>query len=496
MKTYLKILVLLISIQSLSAQTEIEIRTLSSGEILEYGETYIFKINDINLNIYKVESTINQESFNIQVPSVFKGIKLPSYLNIELPEAAEKIDDIDKNGGVNTLKDPTLDDHVVNINGYLKIINESNNEIVKTAVVDNEITNLLNSCDQTYSQIEKALIAFVKNTSLSTSGSTSQQVSDIESHLNTAIANAIDAEKNLLKEAQRQKVYINSLIESNAAIIFKWEVDLLPETDSNYKKAFKIYKIAFRNNAEYAKGLKKLEEVIAAAKAVTTEIKKFRDENKVQLLVDKYNMINVSNFTYRSKPIKVESDEVKLEFIITSEKRLPCDKLLPEIKKYTLKVKGKTKIDFSTGAFFNSGNDDFLGRDLYYSSISETESVIRAKDGGSRGLLSIGGLMHIYKRSDKNMHLALSPGVSVSSGFDQVNFHLGGSVLFGNKNRLVITGGITLRETKILDRNFELDTAYAKTDLPETPPVISVFPKAGLFFSLTYNFSKFESASE
>ena len=91
------------------------------------------------------------------------------------------------------------------------------------------------------------------------------------------------------------------------------------------------------------------------------------------------------------------------------------------------------------------------------------------------------------------MHLAFSPGLSTSAGFDQLNFHLGVSLIFGNKNRLLVTGGLTLRETKILDRNFDLDTAYETSALPESPPTISVFPKAGYFISLTYNFSKFKS---
>ena len=100
--------------------------------------------------------------------------------------------------------------------------------------------------------------------------------------------------------------------------------------------------------------------------------------------------------------------------------------------------------------------------------------------------------MHIYKRTTKKVNWAISPGLSASTDFDQLNFHLGGSAIFGHKNRIVITAGVTLRESKILDKSFKLDTEYNTADLPEAPPAIKVFPRFGYFLSLTYNFSKFK----
>lgn len=136
------------------------------------------------------------------------------------------------------------------------------------------------------------------------------------------------------------------------------------------------------------------------------------------------------------------------------------------------------------------GNDDFIGRDVYYKPIDSATTMIKSKDGGKRLLLGIGALMHIYWRSESKVNWAISPGLSTSSAFDGLNFHLGGSVLFGGKDRLAITAGIVCREAKILDKEYELDKTYEKAKLPEAVPTIKVFPKFGGFFALTYNWSK------
>ena len=222
-------------------------------------------------------------------------------------------------------------------------------------------------------------------------------------------------------------------------------------------------------------------------------MKKIKDENKIQNLIDNYNKINASNFTFITDPVKVEADEVTFDIKISSEGLLPCN--IPNkksiLEKY--KTKGGWKFDFSTGVFFNFGDEDFLGREIQYKPVDTANVTIESKDGSNRALLSIGALMHIYKRKCGKVQIAFSPGLSTTTGFDELNFHLGLSAIFGRKNRIVFTGGLTFREAKILDTNYEYDTIYKKDELPESPPTIKVFPRTGGFVSLTYNFSKFKS---
>jgi hypothetical protein len=202
-------------------------------------------------------------------------------------------------------------------------------------------------------------------------------------------------------------------------------------------------------------------------------------------------MINCSNFTFTSGPIKIKSDEVKIDIRITSNKQLPCNIPTTVGISETYRTEGGWKVDFSTGVFFSGGNPDFLGRELQYKSVDDSTVIIESRDGGKRLLLSIGALMHIYHRSGGCVNWAISVGLSTSTAFDGLNYLLGGSILLGDENRIVITGGAMLKESKILDKNYKYDTRYLKKDIPGSPPAIKVFPQIGWFVSLTYNFSTF-----
>lgn len=108
-------------------------------------------------------------------------------------------------------------------------------------------------------------------------------------------------------------------------------------------------------------------------------------------------------------------------------------------------------------------------------------------------MLSFGALIHMYWRSSLPLNFAISPGLSTTTNFDGLNFHLGGSVLIGRDERLALTLGLTLREVKILDKNYTIGNQYISSKLPEMPPTVKMFPKAGWFFSLTYNLSSIGS---
>jgi hypothetical protein len=240
-------------------------------------------------------------------------------------------------------------------------------------------------------------------------------------------------------------------------------------------------------NSTYKDSLKT---VVTKAKESVAEMKKFKDENKIQDLINNYNMINYSNFTFTSEPVQIKADEVKFDIKINSNKQLPCNIPSKTNISETYKTIGGWKLDFSSGIFFNGGNEDFIGRELQYIPLDNSTVTIQTKDGGKRLLLSLGALMHIYYRREGSVNWAVSPGLSTTTAFDGIIFHLGGSAIFGWQNRIVLTAGISLREAKVLDRNYHFDQHYATTDLPENPPTIKVFPKSGYFVSLTYNWSK------
>lgn len=49
---------------------------------VHHDSTYVMKIENINLSLYKIDDTSGQQNFNTEMPDIFKGIKLPGYLNL------------------------------------------------------------------------------------------------------------------------------------------------------------------------------------------------------------------------------------------------------------------------------------------------------------------------------------------------------------------------------------------------------------------------------
>lgn len=319
----------------------------------------------------------------------------------------------------------------------------------------------------------------------------SLQANRLNNTLVDFIATAVNAKVALDRLLPAHLSTIKATIKGNMDnIITPWNNSPLPKTNPNYAAKFFVVKQATDENETLTAYKDSITAIVAKAGDAVTEMKKFRDENKINELVTNYKMINESNFTYYSDPQKIKGDVAKFKLKISAEKPLPCNTPTKVSISETYKTVGGWKVDFSTGLFFNTGNADFLGREIQYKPVNDSTVQIQTKDGGKRVLLSVGALMHIYCRSGKKVNYAFSPGLSTTTAFDGINFHLGGSVLFGMEDRLVITAGLVIREAKILDRNYEFDTNYAKKLLPEAPPTIKVFPKAGGFLSLTYNWSK------
>jgi len=478
-----------------NSETEvIELDFLKSEKIgdklneVKYGKKYILKINNINRSLYKISSTITQEDNNIKLPEIFKGIKLPSYLSLALPDSPD----------VGSVKDGLAalpsNENEDSYKSEVDNIKNSYIEFQKLANLNNEFKNLYASCSMPYIEINNELIKLAQGfTGDNSNNEKKYQEDKLKQKINTLINTVINSSQKIEELLPKTITAINKKIIEKKYRIYEWDAIQMPKTDPDYKNGYITYKLLNDDVSKSKSYIESLKSLKTEANKLVAELRKYRDDNNIQTLLDNYNLINKSNFTYVSNPIKVKSDEVKFDLKITSENRLKCDKDNEVVILKTLKTKGGWKVDFSTGIFFNGGNDDFLGRELQYKAINDSISTIQSKDGGDRMLLSVGALMHIYYRNGGKINWALSPGLSTTSELDGLNFHLGASAIFGRKNRLVITSGVTMREVKILDKNYDFDVEYNKSELPESPPTIKVFPKFGWFLSLTYNFSKFNS---
>lgn len=448
---------------------------------VKYGDKIVVTIKNVNKNLYTINDSLTQTNFNTDLPDIFQGIKLPGYLALTLPDGPKSKTSIAPPDAVVGMKS--------SIEAELDIINASSIYINGATNYNNNLASLYQSCGKDFGSIEKELIQITNGYLPSPVGSRAAQVTGIQHTLEKAISDAIQAKAHIESILPHYLTTIDAASQNlKNNIIWKHENYPTPKTSRNaYRQELIDVRDAKHNLEAYAAHKDSLLAIIKAAFEQVTAIEKFRDDNRIQILTNNYELINENNFSYTSDTIVVKKDELKLNIRIKAAKALACAGPERLVIEQTYRTVGGWKVDFSTGIFVNVGNEDFLGREIQYKSAPDSTISIESKDGGDRALLSIGALMHVYRRSGNNINWAISPGLSTSTAFDGLNFHLGGSFLYGKEDRLVLTIGLTLRESRILDRNYSFGKVYQKSELPETPPTIKVFPKPGGVVSLTYN---------
>lgn len=518
MRLTIMLLAMLIAVKGNSQeQKEINFLDLDQSQLKEnYGinKKVRVKINNINRFLYKVAVEKTDTDFNIKAPAILTGIKFPAFFTSQLAEVAHGAPSPQKRDAARAKTADALEKEMSkNIAELLKAQQFINNAVD----THNRIVHISKKCDEEFTAIRDEVVGVLtpflkptRNTSIPT------LVNELEAGLENAMYTA-EVQMSLIEEifSEWNSVFLDEFRggrynQNEGLSILRMQ---LSDEQEKYKKLTKaadkaqsLQKIRDieRNIRGAESSIKFLEEdfenkkkllgeKLAKAKELMAEIKKFKEEGKVFTLTDNIRKVNESNYTYYSERVTMKKDEVAFKFTATAEGQLTCDRPNEEKFTVTLNTKGGFKIDFSTGLFANFGSEDFLGREYYYDPVDEDSLVqIRAADGGKRSLISLGALMHVYWRFPWKVRPSAVVGASTTTSFDALNFHVGGALSFGRKDRICVSGGMTLREVNLLDRKYQLDYTYAKKLLPEAVPTIKKFPEVGGFVALTYNFSRIE----
>ena len=430
---------------------EIKDRVYKWPARLNHGEVYSIEVTDVNRSLFGVEGSVNQRDFNVDLPVVLPGFRLPGFATLSLPET--------KDAGLGILEMPESGQEALReIDHQLENINDCYAYLEEVGRLGNVITNLLRDCERPYASLEEELLRVTNAVLLVDKEGRAEQVAQLRDECLECIAAARYARNVITAQVLR-----------------------IPATKVS------------PNAAEVAP-------IIALALKKVEEMDKLAKENKIQNLLDNYNRLNRANFTYLSEPFKATKDEVNLHLSFRADTLLACNYPNRLTTQSSIPVVGGWKVDFSTGVFFSGKfeNNHFFGQELYYVESTENpnQSFIREKQTGTRLLLSVGALAHLYKRTDRKVRWALSPGVSTTTAFDSFLFHLGGSALLGRETRLVATIGATFKESTLLDRRYQVNMAYPTETLPVDVATIKAFPRTGWFVALTYNLSSFKKSKE
>jgi hypothetical protein len=458
---------------------------LNNYKSARHGDTIIVELYNFNRGLYNIEGGLTQENTNAEMPAIFKGIALPDFIDVFLPSAKEELlkgqnsffkdDYVGITGKTLSQLDKT-EQQLRDIKEQIIVINASTKTLHDAALLSNTIGNLYKSCGLPYDVVESQLVQAVNKFTGKSTLSRDEQVADIQQTLDNAISAASTASGKLEQLLPPYAQDIKLLIRHNNGVIVA-NTGKPPAT------------LATHQNEDLTAHLDSVKTLVTKAMTNTETLLAFRKDNKIQLFADAYNKINSENFTFLSDPLPVRSDKVSVSLKITAKETLTCNEPSKVSLVRTYYTKGGWKVDFSAGVFFNAGNPDFIRREFYYKPLNDSIRTIEAADAGTKVLLSAGALMHIYRRSGEIVNWAISPGLSTTTAFDGLNFHLGGSLLIGRDNRIVLTAGATARETKVLDLHYNIGQPYEVSATPDDVPTVKKFPEFGWFLALTYNWS-------
>ncbi len=487
-------------------------------DTLRFNRKYKYVLKNINRFVYK-EATAEQkgENLNIEKPEIFKGIKFPGFTT-NSGQVAMGI--MSENGDtINLVLHVVCDTPCITKD---KLINSSAILQAQALMYQSGANMFEKKVDtfSTFSGVSRKLEKLKTNLIL-----TWPQIYNAKRRVMQDSVGLVLQEKDTNKISQKYDtimkaailIYDSTLVPASEVItgaadsivnIYKLCLyNLMREMrcmDSCYRKTEKN-KICkqdsiFKNKEDKYRRLENcltklrsfsdgIKEDMKEAGIAISEMKKAFDEGKVDIVQDNYNMLVSENFELELEPFKADKDTHEIIFTATAEGPLVYGKPA----KRTIKIKAITtggwKIDYSTGAFYNMGSNNFLGPQYYFENraIDSTKAVIEAKRT-KKAMLSVGALMHIYPRINFWLRPGFALGVSTTLGFDVLNFHGGVSLLIGKPgkaNRVIISGGLTLREVSLLDSRYKLNEF--RKDYGDDVPTSKNFPVSGGFLSFTYN---------
>lgn len=438
------------------------------------GKTVTLEINNVNKDLYDVTIDTVKTTNNTDIPTAFSAISLPAQIlfGIGSQKSAGQIEKGEK-GIENYSKDfaekmVVLDSCSANINRSMIPLKAAINTDVSsfqnaldginsTITFYNYMDVLKKSCDHSVEKLQNHLkqAAKIFDNTIDTSSSLHVVGTKMLMSIQTTIA-----------EAKRKYASINFNLNIIDTLVF-------------YNTCSEEERKSIKDFSEREK------ENLANIKAAYDKVVEYEQGQMPQLLVQRLESFDKSNFTVSSSITANEADQITFRVGIKPKNWLPCKAVTSNFT-FPLAVSGGLKVDFSTGLFLNFGNSNFRGLSYY---IDSSATIRQIKNSGKALIPSLGALAHLYLRSGEKVDAGLTAGASVTTDLKASNFHLGASLLLntGNTllNRMALSAGATWHYVEELIPGYHegivLDKSLTLDQLKQGKY------RQGWFLALTYN---------
>ncbi|MDO3424855.1 hypothetical protein QWT87_08125 [Chryseobacterium sp. APV1] len=194
-----------------------------------------------------------------------------------------------------------------------------------------------------------------------------------------------------------------------------------------------------------------------------------------------------STYEYVSAPIQGEEDYLEFDVKIRSKRNMEDTFHVDNDKSFVYKeyIKGGIRFDFSIGTVF-----DFFTTDKKY---TLTDENIVQRMNNNKFNPTIAAMFHASFRTPCNIAYGVSLGTSFGTNFSFNSLFPGFSILFGKKNKFILTAGPSFRSVDELKSNYKeghkLDSKIADEDL------LTKNFRVGAFFGITYNLTQKQQSS-
>lgn len=197
--------------------------------------------------------------------------------------------------------------------------------------------------------------------------------------------------------------------------------------------------------------------------------------------------------TYTTGIIKDDADIVSYQVVLTpkSNESLTITPK-PITNTFEVRIKHGVKIDYSAGLFANFMLSDNSYSVLPYgdtdnNGISDS-SIIRLDSKQDIFLPSVGAMIHLYRRTPRDLKWSMSTGVSISQN-QAATYYFGGSAIFGRTQRIILSGGVAGKQVKTASDSYKPGTILPlNPDSVDSIDFLDNSPfRVGLFFGVTYN---------
>ena len=429
MKKILFILLIITGLHISNAQEQfIEINPFGKDDIpksIKRGQKVKFKIN--NINTFRVNGTLTKDTLNFT-------FDIPSLITNSLQ------------GSSNPVPDNEMEIMRDNANSEA-ILKSKQQDFVQKKVAEavttrEEFLNTLKMFTsdyeriQLYSQLQDRLNeklegeVFIKDTDAFKTSSKAYFTSFFEN------ATTDDAKELLYKKIQALRNSYGNLKELYEKLNTNKEdkkVQPITGTLTLSGKTIKDVKVTL-TPPDKEKILK--EEFEFAKKTIDTLLKpenKTALETKVANGINLHEAIQAANFVEYIDGGQAENDIFSSTIILRDNE----GNELYEFEPIKIRTRGGVKVNFSSGYLVS-----FIGDDEYSNFQNSDGNTAIRQDRSNNLTHALGALVHVYPRGINDIQPALSAGISLEDDAD-IGFYLGGSILFTESNRFVLTAGLS-----------------------------------------------------